>query len=123
MVPNKRRRGPKEEKAFRIYVIEAEVTDLEFEEWRDCFHHYAADFWETAEDLKREARAAAKAAKMALTGFVCRHGIFPPEEDDGKEDKPMSPERLAALIAAANAARGEGFVRGRGKLEQGGLLL
>lgn len=118
----KKKRGLAEEKGFQIYVAKAQVTDLEFDEWRACFHHYAADFWLSVEDLKVQAKIAAKAVKMALSGFVHRHGIFPPSTKDEKEE-PLSPEKLAALIAAMNAARGEGFVRGRGKLEQGGLLL
>lgn len=118
----RRKRGLSEEKPFSIYVLRAEVTDLEYDEWRDCFHHYAEDFWESSLELKQQAKIATRAAKMALEGFVNQHGIFPPSpERSGKGD--LSPDELAALIAAMQGSKGERFTRGRSKLQPGGLLL
>jgi hypothetical protein len=114
-------KGPKPDKRWRIYIAEAEVTELEYEEWRACFQHYVLDFLASKEDLKQKVKLAQAACKVALEGFIHRHQIFPPSSQ--RAAKGLSPDELAALIAALTSARGEAWQRPAGKLDTGRLLL
>lgn len=99
-------RGLKADKSYRIYLVGAEVTELEWQDWFDCFDHYAPDFLALQTELIERRRTATLAAKMALSGFCHRYDIFPPSESEREEGEEISPEKAAALIAAMRAAGG-----------------
>jgi hypothetical protein len=114
-------KGLRPDKCRRVYAVEVDMTKSEFDEWRACFNHYAPEFLETLEELKAEVKAARLALKMSLHGFVHKHNIFGPSDD--VPAKPLSPEKLAALMAAIRAAKGAQFSRGRMALSGGSNLL
>lgn len=114
-------KGCRPDKCWRVYAVEVEMTKSEFDEWRACFNHYAPEFIETLEELKAEAKASRLALKMSLSGFVHKHGIFGPPDDESV--KSLSSEKLAALMAAIQAAKGSQFSRGRMALGSGSNLL
>lgn len=58
------------------------------------------------------------ALKMAHTAFIHRFDLFAPSKSEGKE---LTPEKLAALIAAMKAVEGDAWKRPAGYI--GGLLL
>lgn len=61
-----------------VLACEAECTDLEYNEWRDCFEHYAPAFIEANDELRREASLAASAYKFAWSNFAVDNDITPP---------------------------------------------
>jgi len=98
-----------------FYVLRAELTDAEFEDWEACFQCYAPSFESTRVRLRR-------ALKQALHGFVHAHDIFPPQDSDGKA-KPLSPAELQALIDAMRQAQGDKWKRPAGRIQQTNFLL
>lgn len=115
-------KGLMPDKRWRVYEVTAEVTVAEASEWRECFQHYVESYLETLADLRAVARAANRAVKLSVSGFAAKHRIYP--ESDGTEQagKPVSPEKIAAIIAAMQASKGDAWERKAGHIE-GGLLL
>lgn len=114
-------RGLKPDKLWRVYEVTAEVTEAEAQEWQECFQHYIEDFLETIAELRQQVRAANRALKFALHGFACRHNIFAPSNETESE-KPLPPEKLAAILAAAQASKGEKWQRKAGQIDDGFFL-
>lgn len=102
-------------KRTRFYMIEAELTELEHEDWQACFKHYAPSFVATRTKLRR-------AVKMALSGFIHQHDIFPPDDSE-TESKPLTRAQIEALISAMKQSGGDKWDRPAGRLEQGGFML
>lgn len=102
-------------KRTRFFLIEAELTELEHEDWRACYMHYAPSFVATRQKLRR-------AVKMALSGFTHQHDIFPPNDEE-EEGKSLSRAEIEALIAAMKQSTGDKWDRPAGRLEQGGFML
>lgn len=102
-------------KRTRFFMIEAELTELEFEDWVACFRHFAPSFVATRIKLRR-------AVKMALSGFIHQHEIFPPDDED-VESKPLTRAEIEALIAAMKQSSGDKWERPAGRLEKGGFML
>lgn len=102
-------RGLKPDRSCRIYLVRAEVTRLEWRDWRDCFEHYAPDFLELQEKLNRQRLAAHRAAKAAFSGFVNKHQIFPPTKESSEEGGKADPARLAAVLTAMRASGGSAW--------------
>lgn len=102
-------------KRCKLFRVQAELTELEHEDWVACYLHYAPAFVSTRTKLR-------KALKMALNGFVQQHGIFPPSDEE-KESKPLTRAQIEALIAAMKQADGDKWERPAGRLEQGGFML
>lgn len=97
------------------FVVIADLTAAEHEDWVACFTHYAPDFVKTRKQLR-------DALRMAFKGFIHKHGIFP--ESDGEGDsKPLTIEQMIAMMAAMNMSTGEKWDRPAGRLEQGGFML
>lgn len=87
-------------KMRRLHAVEAMVTKDEFDDWRDCFNHYAPDLYE----LLRERRAAVREAKSALnhtwSAFCDTNDIIPPLPEDTRRKRPSFNQQLAAMLAA-----------------------
>lgn len=98
-----------------FWVLKAELTDAEFEDWSECFAWYAPAFVKSRQRLRR-------ALKQAFVGFIHAHDIFPPPEDDNQA-KPLTADERQALRDAMRHAEGEAWQRPAGKLQQGGFLL
>lgn len=103
-------------KLVKVYQVSAPVTDLEYEDWKECFEHYAPDFIETMDELRAAASRAAAARKHGFPGFIHKHDLFPPDAKEGKRRKAS-----AGLIAALLAAKGSSWEK-RQKLQPGNLL-
>lgn len=98
------------------YVVKAELTDLEFEDWTNCFCHYAPLFVASRKNLQAALRA-------CFLGFIHKHKVFaqrPAAADDGK---PLTPAQMAALMTAMHSAEGDKWERPAGRIEQGGFML
>ncbi|WP_395734865.1 hypothetical protein [Prosthecobacter sp.] len=102
-----------------IWIVEANVTALEHEEWQECFMHYAPYFIETRKRLKEQAAAARRAVKLAASAFINQHDIFPP---DVEETTGGDLQRLQDLMMAMRCVQGETWERKAGALS-GGMLL
>lgn len=98
----------------RYYVMQAELTAGELEDWEACFAHYKPSFLSTRKKLQA-------ALKAVLTGFLHQHDLFAPSAGDGPA-APLSPQERAALLAAMRAAEGDRWTRGE-KLEQPHFML
>lgn len=98
------------------YVIVADLTDLEFEDWVAFFQHYAPLFVSSRKDMR-------DALRMAFKGFIHKHHIFADPGDDIEEGKPLTLAQMQALIAAMQMAQGDKWERPAGRLEQGGFML
>lgn len=102
-------------KITSFFLIEADLTELEHEDWLACFQHYAPSFVATRIKLRR-------AVKMPLSGFLHQHDIFPPDDEE-EESKPLSRAEIEALIAAMKQSTGDKWDRPAGRLEQKGFML
>jgi len=98
------------------YVVKAELTDLEFEDWTNCFCHYAPLFVASRKNLQA-------ALKACFLGFIHKHKVFAQRPDDADDGKPLTPAQLAALLAAMHSAEGDKWERPSGRLELGGFML
>lgn len=98
------------------YVVKAELTDLEFEDWTNCFCHYAPLFVASRKNLQSALRA-------CFLGFIHKHKVFAQRPDDADEGKPLTPAQMAALMTAMHSAEGDKWERPSGRLEQGGFML
>lgn len=98
------------------YVVKAELTDLEFEDWTNCFCHYAPLFVASRKNLQAALRA-------CFLGFIYKHKVFAQRPDAADDGKPLTPAQMAALIAAMHSAEGDKWERPTGRLEQGGFML
>lgn len=97
--------------------VDAELTDLEWEDWVACFAHFMPDFLATQKKMK-------EALKQCLNGFIHQHGIFREKSaDEEAGDSMMTPEQLEALIMAMRGAAGSKWKRPAGRLEQTGFML
>lgn len=113
--------SPKSKKRVKVYRITAMVTELEHEEWRECFDHYAPEFVETRKKLRANQKLANRALKMARAAFVNQHSIFPPDVE--KSDQESSLEEMLALRMAMGCVQGEAWERKSGKLTGDVLML
>lgn len=100
-----------------IFVIYAEVTDLEYQEWCEAYLHYAGQLKDMMAALRKEVRLAQKAVKAGLEGFVNRHGIFAEDAQDSPE-KEHTTESLEAFLRAFQSAKGETWIRKGGYLQE-----
>lgn len=100
---------------LKFWVLRAELTEAEFEDWSECFAWYVPAFVKSRQRLRR-------ALKQAFVGFIHAHDIFPPPEDDSQA-KPLTAHERQALRDAMRYAEGEAWQRPAGKLQQGGFLL
>lgn len=117
-VPAKRGLGWKMVKVWHVF---ANVTDDEFDDWRECFDHYARHLMDTMDELREAESAARRAAKMGFSMFIHEHELFP--SDAVKSEAKMSlKDRIAAILAMQNV-KGERWQRPAGKLQQTGFLL
>lgn len=114
-------RRKKDDKSWLVNEAIVEATPLEFDDWSDCFYHYAPDFVEGQTRLKQNLAAVRRAASNYSGAFVNEHGLFPPNPKvSGK--KPTLAERLAQRVAASFVS-GDSWERKAGKLQQGGFFL
>lgn len=97
--------------------VDAELTDLEWEDWVACYAHFMPDFLATQKRMR-------EALKQCLNGFIHQHGIFRERgTDEDVRDSMMTPEQLEALIAAMKGAQGSKWQRPAGRLAQTGFML
>jgi hypothetical protein len=118
-------RGAGPDQTFRVWVVLADCIELEFEDWRACFHHFAPAYLDSEEQLRRDIKALQKALQKALKSllgiFVNKHHILPPDAKQCSKEPTME-EMLAAMIAR-QAVKGERWERPAGRLEQSDFLL
>jgi hypothetical protein len=96
--------GPK---TVQLRNLGAMMTDIEFEEWRSCFYHYAPDFIRGLETVRKAARVAARAVKVFPGSFVNVHELFGP--DSVPSTKPLTTDQVNAMRSAARHVTGEGW--------------
>lgn len=114
-------RGPGPDQTFRVWVVLADCTELEFEDWKACFYHFAPAYLDSEAELRNNIKALQKALKSMLGIFVNKHHILPPDAKQCRKEPTME-EMLAAMIAR-QAVKGERWERPTARLEQGGFLL
>lgn len=99
------------------YAIRAEVTTLEFEEWRDYFEHYATYMIEHLANVRAAERQARHDCKIAVGAFCARNNISLPES---AQDKPKRPT-IKDMAAFFGAGKAPAFQK-TGKLASSNLL-
>ncbi len=99
----------------QFWVMRAQLTPPEFEDWVACFGCHAPAFVKCRQRLRL-------ALKRALSGFIHSHGIFPPPNADDKA-KPLSAAELQALLDVMRSSEGKKWERPAGRLQQEGFLL
>lgn len=115
-------RRKKDDRAWPVFEAVVEATPMEFDDWRDCFYHYAPDFLIGQSDLRANLRALKKAVANYEGAFVNAHDLFPPSAYDGPRKESTLAERLATRVAAS-FIKGDTWERNGGKLKQGGFFL
>lgn len=118
-VPIKERNGKGTKGVRKIYVVSAMLTDLEFENWRECFDHYALQFVAAAKELNAALARARRARKALANAFANKYHLFPSDAEEGGS---LSTEQLQALLEAMGQVKGDKWQR-TAKLEQQGFLL
>ncbi len=114
-------RRKKDDKCWTVSEAVVEATPMEFDDWRDCFYHYAPDFVQGQARLKANLKAIQKAVANYRSAFVNAHDLFAPDEPISTH-KPSLAEQIAQRVAASFVS-GDTWERKAGKLEQGGFLL
>jgi len=114
-------RGAGPDQTFRVWVVLADCTELEFEDWRACFYHFAPSYLDSEAELRANIKALQKAMSRLLGIFVNTHRILPPDAKMSRKEPTME-EMLAAMIAR-KAVKGERWERPAGRLQQSDFLL
>lgn len=114
-------RGLKAPKSKRVYVVVADCTELEHEDWTACFHHYAPAYLASEKEIKESIAAMQAALRKMLGVFVNKHGILPPDAPQSKRE-PTFAEMMAAYLASQNI-KGEKWQRPAGRLGQPDFML
>lgn len=102
-------------KAWGAFIV-TDLTELEWEDWIVCFHHFRPHF-EASQKRIRDM------LKACLSGFIQKHDIIREMPAEEMKDSRLTPKQLEALIAAMRMAQGEGWTRPKGRLEQSGFML
>ncbi len=91
-------------KMGRLYSLEAEVTDLEYSEWQECFDHFAPYVVTALQELRAAAREARHALDLAIPAFCIKNDIKPETgSPDAEPARQPSLRELSALLAAKKA--------------------
>jgi hypothetical protein len=104
------------------YVVRASVTPLEYEDWKACWLYYIPHFLETEAALKKEAKLAAKRAKLAMKAFLNQHDIFSSAAKAKGPRKKSKLEDLILLSQAMNHVQGDTWTKPTAAIESGFFL-
>lgn len=81
-------------KMRQVHAVEAFCTECEYSEWKECFEHYAPDFIEMNDELRREKAQAAFNFKHSWSNFCGENDIMPPLPD---APEPTLADKLKAM--------------------------
>lgn len=103
-------------KTRAVYFVEADCTLREYDEWRDCFDHYAPDFIEMNDERREALKQAKYEYENAWAHFCGENDIVPPLP----ESPPPSMAQMLRELGAKRAPKVAPW--GRAKLTESNLL-
>lgn len=115
-------------KAHKLILIRAEVTAVEFDDWRECFLHYSPILARAQRKAKAEIEQAAKMVRekkkvlaMVAKAVLNEYDIF--ADDTPVNAASLSPEDIAYWAAAAKGISGQEWQKKAGHLQSSHLHL
>lgn len=120
-------KGRRKARLVPRWTITARMPKLEADDWKAAYAHYLPMLWDLELDLDRQLKIARRAVKQALQGFLQKFNLFsdverPMTGKKKRKQKPLSAMDWAAMMAAYQAAKGDKWERGTGKLTDLPLL-
>lgn len=117
------KKGKSKAKAEILRCVKAEVTDFEFDQWRECFLHYAPEFMAHQKKMQDQLAIARRAERRSHIAFININDLFcsAVRQKEPKPKKYTLSQRLA-MQAAMNAVDCDSWKPKAGHLQPEFLL-